>query len=315
MEGSFKTIMTHLSVVVPVYNESSLIKELVKRVKANVKLITEDFEIILIDDGSHDQTWELIESEASQEKRIKGIKFSRNFGHHYAITAGLHKAIGEWVVVMDGDLQDRPEVIPDLYKKAQTGFDVVFVSRQNRPEKLYYRIAQKFFYRILRLLSGIDFDSSQANFSIISKKVVQAFKNFPENARFYGSTIKWLGFNRSSIYADHGVRHSGKPSYTFRKRIKLASDIILSFSERPLKFAVFIGILFSFLSFIGAGIIILRSISFGYSVIGWPSLMVTIFFLSGITLTILGFIGIYLGRIFQEVKNRPLYLVSSEVNF
>jgi dolichol-phosphate mannosyltransferase len=212
-------------------------------------------------------------------------------------------------------LQDRPEVIPDLYKKAQTGFDVVFVSRQNRPEKLYYQIAQKFFYRILRLLSGIDFDSSQANFSIINKKVVQAFKNFPENARFYGSTIKWLGFNRSSIYADHGVRHSGKPSYTFRKRIKLASDIILSFSERPLKFAVFIGILFSFLSFIGAGIIILRSISFGYSVIGWPSLMVTIFFLSGITLTILGFIGIYLGRIFQEVKNRPLYLVSSEVNF
>ena len=315
MEGSFKKFMAHLSVVVPVYNESSLIKELVKRVKANVKLITEDFEIILIDDGSYDQTWELIESEASQEKRIKGIKFSRNFGHHYAITAGLHNAIGEWVVVMDGDLQDRPEVIPDLYKKAQTGFDVVFVSRQNRPEKLYYQIAQKFFYRILRLLSGIDFDSSQANFSIINKKVVQAFKNFPENARFYGSTIKWLGFNRSSIYADHGVRHSGKPSYTFRKRIKLASDIILSFSERPLKFAVFIGILFSFLSFIGAGIIILRSISFGDSVIGWPSLMVTIFFLSGITLTILGFIGIYLGRIFQEVKNRPLYLVSSEVNF
>lgn len=315
MEGSFKTFMTHLSVVVPVYNESSIINELVNRVKANVKLITEDFEIILIDDGSYDQTWELIESEANQEKRIKGIKFSRNFGHHYAITAGLHNAIGEWVVVMDGDLQDRPEVIPDLYKKAQTGFDVVFVSRQNRPEKLYYRIAQKFFYRILRLLSGIDFDSSQANFSIISKKVVQAFKIFPENARFYGSTIKWLGFNRSSIYADHGVRHSGKPSYTFRKRIKLASDIILSFSERPLKFAVFIGILFSFLSFIGAGIIILRSISFGYSVIGWPSLMVTIFFLSGITLTVLGFIGIYLGRIFQEVKNRPLYLVSSEVNF
>ena len=229
MEGSFKTIMAHLSVVVPVYNESSLIKELVKRVKVNVQLITEDFEIILIDDGSYDQTWELIESEANQEKRIKGVKFSRNFGHHYAITAGLHNAIGEWVVVMDGDLQDRPEVIPDLYKKAQMGFDVVFVSRQNRPEKLYYRIAQKFFYRILRLLSGIDFDSSQANFSIISKKVVQAFKIFPENARFYGSTIKWLGFERSFILADHGNRHSGKPSYTLKKRAQLAFDIIFSF--------------------------------------------------------------------------------------
>jgi glycosyltransferase involved in cell wall biosynthesis len=306
--------MTHLSVVVPVYNESSLIKELVKRVKENVKLITEDFEIVLIDDGSHDQTWELIEFEARQEKRIKGIKFSRNFGHHYAITAGLHNATGEWVVVMDGDLQDRPEVIPDLHKKAQTGFDVVFVSRKNRPEKLYYRIAQKLFYRILRLLSGIDFDSSQANFSIISKKVVEAFKIFPENARFYGSTIKWLGFNRSLIYADHGVRHSGKPSYTLRKRIKLASDIILSFSERPLKFAIGFGILISTFAIMGAFWIIYGAISWGYSVIGWSSLIFSIFFLGGSILVVLGIIGIYLGRVFQESKKRPLYIISKSIN-
>ena len=305
--------MAHLSVVVPVYNESSLIKELVKRVKANVQLITEDFEIILIDDGSYDQTWELIESEANQEKRIKGIKFSRNFGHHYAITAGLHNAIGEWVVVMDGDLQDRPEVIPDLYKKAQMGFDVVFVSRQNRPEKLYYRIAQKFFYRILRLLSGIDFDSSQANFSIISKKVVQAFKIFPENARFYGSTIKWLGFNRSLIYADHGVRHSGKPSYTLRKRIKLAQDIILSFSERPLKFAISLGILLSLSSFFSTAWIILKSVFDGYSVIGWASLISVIFFSTGVMLVVLGIVGIYVGRIFREVKDRPLYIIEKVI--
>jgi glycosyltransferase involved in cell wall biosynthesis len=306
--------MTHLSVVIPVYNESSLIKELVKRVKANVKLITEDFEIVLIDDGSYDQTWEFIESEAIQEKRIKGLKFSRNFGHHYAITAGLHNATGDWVVVMDGDLQDRPEVIPDLYKKAQTGFDVVFVSRKNRPEKLYYRIAQKIFYRILRLLSGIDFDSSQANFSIISKKVVEAFKIFPENARFYGSTIKWLGFNRSSIDADHGVRHSGKPSYTLRKRIKLASDIILSFSERPLKFAIGFGILISTFATIGAFWIIYGKITWGYSVIGWSSLIVSVFFLGGSILVMLGIIGIYLGRVFQESKKRPLYVISSSIN-
>jgi dolichol-phosphate mannosyltransferase len=314
MEGSSKTSMTHLSVVVPVYNESSLINELVKRVKVNVKLITEDFEIILIDDGSYDQTWELIESEAIQEKRIKGIKFSRNFGHHYAITAGLHNAIGEWVVVMDGDLQDRPEVIPDLYKKAQTGFDVVFVSRQNRPEKLYYRIAQKLFYRILRLLSGIDFDSSQANFSIISEKVVQAFKIFPENARFYGSTIKWLGFDRSLIFADHGIRHSGKPSYTLRKRIKLASDIILSFSERPLKFAIGFGIFISTVALIGAFWIIYGAINWGYSVIGWSSLIFSIFFLGGSILVVLGIIGIYLGRVFQESKKRPLYIITRTIN-
>jgi polyisoprenyl-phosphate glycosyltransferase len=307
--------MTHLSVVIPVYNESSLIDELVKRVKTNVKLITEDFEIIIVDDGSQDDTWNSIENEAKSENRIKGIKFSRNFGHHYAITAGLHNSIGEWVVVMDGDLQDRPEVIPDLYKKAQEGFDIVFVSRQNRPEKLYYRISQKIFYWILRSLSGLDFDSRQANFSIINKKVVDAFKKFPENARFYGSTIKWLGFNRSFILADHGVRHSGKPSYTIKKRFKLASDIILSFSERPLKFAIVLGILMSLISILSGFFILFRKIKWGYDLIGWPSLIVATFMIGGVILVVLGLIGIYIGRIFHEVKNRPLFIVEKKQNF
>jgi dolichol-phosphate mannosyltransferase len=306
--------MTHLSVVIPVYNESSLIEELVRRVKSNVKLITEDFEIIIVDDGSQDDTWNSIENEAKSENRIKGVKFSRNFGHHYAITAGLHNSKGEWVVVMDGDLQDRPEVIPDLYKKAEQGFDVVFVSRQNRPEKLYYRIAQKIFYWILRTLSGLDFDSRQANFSIINKKVVEAFKKFPEYARFYGSTIKWLGFKRSHLLADHGARHSGTSSYTLRKRIRLASDIILSFSDRPLKFAVGLGIFFSTISIFIAFWIFYRAFRWGFTVSGWPSLMVAIFLIGGITLIVLGLLGIYLGRIFQEVKKRPLYITSDKIN-
>ena len=309
MEGLFNKFMPHLSVVIPVYNESTLIEELVKRVKQNVKFITEDFEIILVDDGSQDKTWELIEFESRSEKRLKGIKFSRNFGHHYAITAGLHNAEGDWVVVMDGDLQDRPEVIPDLYKKAQEGFDVVFVSRQNRPEKLYYRIAQKFFYWFLRTLSGIDFDSRQANFSIISKKVVEAFKHFPENARFYGSTIKWLGFNRSFILADHGFRHSGKPSYTLKRRIKLAADIIISFSERPLKAAIILGIVISvFSTFIGIWIVY-GTLNWGYTVIGWPSLITAILFSTGVILVVAGILGIYIGEIFKQVKNRPLYII------
>jgi glycosyltransferase involved in cell wall biosynthesis len=306
--------MTHLSVVVPVYNESSLIQELIHQIKSSVKLVSEDFEIILVDDGSQDETWNFIENEANREKRIKGIKFSRNFGHHYAITAGLHNSTGDWVVVMDGDLQDRPEVIPDLYNKAQTGFDIVFVSRQNRTERLYYRVAQKFFYWTLRTLSGIDFDSRQANFSIINRKVVEAFKNFPENARFYGSTIKWLGFNRSFILADHGIRYSGKPSYTLKKRIKLASDIILSFSERPLKFAIGLGLLMSTISILLALWVVYGTFRWGYSVTGWASGIVSILFSSGIILTVLGIIGIYLGRIFQEVKGRPLFIISETFN-
>jgi len=306
--------MTHLSVIIPVYNESSLINELIRRVVANVKIITEDFEIILVDDGSQDKTWNSIANEAKSENRVKGIKFSRNFGHHYAITAGLHNSSGEWAIVMDGDLQDRPEVIPELYKKAQEGFDVVFVSRQNRPEKLYYRIAQKFFYWILRSLSGIDFDSRQANFSIISKKVVEAFMKFPENARFYGSTIKWLGFNRSFIFADHGIRHSGKPSYTIKKRFKLASDIILSFSERPLKFAILLGILMSLFSILSGLFILFRKIRWGYELTGWPSLIVSTFLIGGAILVVLGIIGVYVGRIFQEVKNRPLFVIEKKHN-
>jgi glycosyltransferase involved in cell wall biosynthesis len=306
--------MPHLSVILPVFNEGSIIEELVKQVKMNVKLITDDFEIILVDDGSQDETWNKIENEAKQEQRIKGIKFSRNFGHHYAITAGLHTSSGEWVVVMDGDLQDRPEVIPELYEKSQTGFDVVFVSRQNRRETLSYRIAQKIFYWALRTLSGVDFDSQQANFSIINKKVVEAFKNFPENARFYGSTIKWLGFQRSYITADHGTRYSGKPSYTFKKRVKLALDIILSFSERPLKFAIGLGLLMSAISIFIALWIVYGTFRWGYAVMGWPSGIVSILFSSGIILTVLGIIGIYLGRVFSEVKRRPLYIISNIVN-
>jgi dolichol-phosphate mannosyltransferase len=305
--------MTHLSVVIPVHNESSLIDELVRRVKTNVKLITEDYEIIIVDDGSQDNTWSLIENEAKTENRIQGIKFSRNFGHHYAITGGLHHSNGEWVVVMDGDLQDRPEVIPELYKKAQEGFDVVFVSRQNRPEKLYYRILQRVFYFLLTLFSGIDFDSRQANFSIISQKVVEAFKKFPENARFYGSTIKWLGFNRSHIVADHGTRHSGKPSYTVKKRINLALDVIISFSDKPLKASIFLGLVLSVLSVILMSFVVFRALYFGFDVIGWASIIAALFFSTGAILVVIGISSIYIAEIFKQVKQRPLYIIDKKI--
>jgi dolichol-phosphate mannosyltransferase len=306
--------MTKLSVVIPVLNEETLIQELIDRVTLNCEKITNDYEVIIVDDGSLDRTWLKISDASKLNKKIKGLKFSRNFGHHYALTAGLHETIGEWVVVMDGDLQDRPEVIPDLYQESQKGYDVVFVSRKNRPEKIYYRALQKIFYWFLKSLSGLNFDSSQANFSIISRKVVDAFKSFPENARFYGSTIMWLGFKRSKIFADHGKRLSGKPSYTFRKRLRLASDIILSFSERPLKFAIGVGVILSTISIIVATWIIYAAITWGYSVTGWTSLIFSIFFFSGVILVFLGIIGIYLGRVFQEVKRRPLYVVSDRLN-
>ena len=298
----------------PVLNENSLIEELINRIKLSVEIITQEFEILIVDDGSEDSTWEKIEAEAIVEKRVKGIKLSRNFGHHYAITAGLHKSIGDWVVVMDGDLQDRPEVIPKLYFKAQEGFDIVFVSRQNRPEKIYYRAAQKFFYWTLNVLSGLSFDSSQANFSIISKKVVKAYKDFPENARFYGATIKWLGFNRSQVFAEHGHRFSGESSYSLKKRLKLATDIIISFSNRPLKFAIKIGFISSVLSIVLATTAVFQKLFYDSPVFGWTSLFASIFFIGGIILTMLVIIGVYLLSISQEIKGRPLFVIQDTIN-
>jgi dolichol-phosphate mannosyltransferase len=306
--------MTHLSVIIPVYNESSLIEELIRRVLVNLKKITENFEIILVDDGSHDQTWKRINEESMLEKRIKALKFSRNFGHHYAITAGLHSSIGEWVVVMDGDLQDRPEVIPELYNKAVEGYDAVFVSRRNRPESTAYKILQKIYYYLLNKMSGMDFDSTQANFSIINRKVVDGFKIFPENARFYGSIIKWLGFSRTYIDADHGTRYNGTPSYTFRKRIDLARDVIIAFSDRPLKFITTFGASMAMISLFFVFGILVRYLFFGFSVEGWTSIVVSIFLCAGIIMFQLGIIGAYIGRIFREVKGRPLYVISETIS-
>jgi len=302
--------MVYLSIVVPLLNEETLVTELIRSIRRSVEEVVKEYEILVIDDGSLDKTWELVQNESTEDPRVKGIKFSKNFGHHYAITAGLHEAKGDWVVVMDGDLQDRPEVIPQLIEEARKGFDIVFVSRVNRPEKKYYKVLQKIFYSLLRLLSGIKFDSRQANFSIINRKVVDAFKDFPENGRFYGTTIRWLGFKRSEILAQHGSRLSGKASYTFRKRINLALDIIVAFSDRPLKFVTGFGLSIAFFS---TGIftwIFIQAFLFNIQFSEWTILWAALIFSTGSVLTVLGVVGIYIGRIFTQVKNRPLYIIS-----
>jgi glycosyltransferase involved in cell wall biosynthesis len=303
--------MPDISIVVPVFNESGIIQELIKRIKLNVVRISKDYEIIIVDDGSLDSTWDEILNESKQEVRVKGIKLSRNFGHHNALTAGINHASGEWVIIMDGDLQDRPEVIPELYQKTKEGFDVVFVSRQNRPEKFYYIAIQKIFYLILRNLSGVKFNSKQANFSIINKKVVEAYKQFPEAARFYASTIYWLGFSRSEIIADHGTRFNGKPSYTFRKRIRLAYEIIVTFSERVLQAAIIIASFASLSSILLSLKIVMRGFGSGNAIETMVILATVSLILLGILIFLFGIIGLYIGQIFIQVKNRPLYVVDS----
>jgi glycosyltransferase involved in cell wall biosynthesis len=302
-----------ICVVAPIYNEEQTISEFVKQVTDTLIQISVDYEIILVDDGSKDDSWEKIKKEGLSNSKIRGIKLSRNFGHHYAISAGLHKASANWTVVMDSDLQDRPDVIKDLYNKAKEGYEVVFVSRINRPESFGYLFLQKLFYKLLNVFSGLKFNSRQANFSIIGHRVVDAFRQFPENSRFYGSTIKWLGFKTTEIHAPHGTRFSGKPSYTFRKRVKLALDIILSFSDRPLKFAIYFGTFMASIAIIISVWIVWGALNDEFVVLGWASLMASIFFVGGSILIVLGILGVYLGRVFHEVKDRPLYIISDEI--
>jgi dolichol-phosphate mannosyltransferase len=305
--------MPEISVVVPVYQEQGILHELCSRLHASLGQVTGDYEVILVDDGSRDGTWPLVRELALADPRVKGVRFSRNFGQHYAISAGLDVAQGEWVVVMDGDLQDRPEVIPDLYRKAREGYDVVFVSRQRRPEAWWYRLAGRIFYRVLGLLSDISHDATQANFSILRRPVVEHLRQMRENLRFYGGLVHWLGFRETTIMAQHGERFAGKPAYNLRRRLRLAGHIIFAHSNRPLYASIILGLVISGLSFVYGVYIVVLALLGKVSGQGWASLIVSVFFMGGIILIVLGIVGVYLGMVFSQVKQRPLYVVADRL--
>ena len=308
--------MARLSIVAPVFREAGVLPELYARIRTAVSGITDDFEIVLVSDGGNDGSWGVIADLAATDRRVKGIKFTRNFGQHLAISAGLDACDGDWVVVMDSDLQDRPEVIPELYAKAQQGYEVVFVSRINRPESRLYQLAVRLFHRIFRTLADTNYDPAHGNFSIISRRVVERYRSMGETLRFYGGIIDWLGFERASIEASHGERFAGQAGYNLRKRIGLAAQIILAHSDRPLHLSVLFGLIISLWSGATGCYMIIRSIFFQhYSVEGWTSLMVSVFFMGGIILLVLGIVGIYIGKIFNEIKGRPLYVVGDSVGY
>ena len=307
--------MAHISVVVPVFREEAVLHELCSRLQGALSQVSDDFEVILVEDGSGDRSWDIIRQLSAEDRRIKGIKLSRNFGQHYAITAGLDACDGDWVVVMDGDLQDLPEVIPQLYAKAQEGHDVVFVARQNRPENFIYRLIQRSFYKTFQYLAKTRYDPAHGNFSIISRRVVEDFRDLTENLRFYGGIVNWLGYDQASLPAQHGERFAGETTYTLGKRLRLAVDMILAHSDRPLRFSIGLGLVMSALSFTYGIYILVRALFSDFSVEGWASLIVSIYFTGGIILVVLGVMGVYIGKIFNELKQRPLYVVADRVGF
>ena len=303
--------MAVISVVIPVYQAQDCLHELYRRLKDSLETISGDFEILLVEDGGNDKSWEIIQSIARADPRVKGIQFSRNFGQHYGITAGLDYCDGDWAVVMDCDLQDRPEEIPRLHAKALEGYDIVLARRGKRTDPRSKIIASALFYRLFSYLSEIDYDGRVGNFRIVSRRVVEHYRLIRERLRFFGALVQQLGFPTTSIEVQHDPRFAGETTYNLRKLMKLASEAVIAYSDKPLRLAVKLGFLVSLLAFVCGIVVGARALFYGAAISGWASLIISIYFMGGIITALLGVIGIYLGKTFDETKKRPLYVVMS----
>lgn len=303
-----------LSIVSPVYHGEKMVAELVRRCKESASSITDNFEIILVNDASPDASWAEIERECRLDPRVKGLDLSRNFGQHYAITAGLRYATGEWIVVMDCDLQDRPEEIPNLYRKAQEGFDIVYARRAHRKDGVLKRFSSSVFHRVFRWLSGLKTDHAIANFGIYHHRVIAEFNKMPERVRFFPVQIGYLGFKTASMDVIHAERASGKSSYRWSTLLRLAFEVMVSNSNKPLQFAVGLGFCMSVLSFLLALYNVIAKCLGIILVQGYTTTIFSIWFIGGLLLLVMGIVGLYVGKIFDQVKGRPLFVVRESIN-
>ena len=302
-----------ISIVSPVYQAEKIIPLLVERIENTVGKITADYEIILVEDGSPDDCWKVIEDITLTNAKLKGIKLSRNFGQHPAIMAGLSQAKGEWIVVMDCDLQDQPEEIEKLYNKALEGFDVVFAKRNNRQDGFFKKNTSKMFSALFNYLAGTKFDNEIANFGIYNKKVIVSVLNIGDYIKSFPLFVYFTGFKSTAITVEHAPRESGTSSYTFSKLISLAFNTIISYSNKPLKIFVKFGMLISLLSIIGGIVNLILYFEGEIKVSGYSSLIISIWFLSGILITVVGVVGIYVGKVFEQTKNRPPFIIDKIV--
>jgi len=301
--------MAHISVVTPVYQAEGCLEELYRRLVAALSGITQDFEIIMVEDCGGDRSWEIIQALARKDARVKGLQFSRNFGQHYGITAGLDYCDGDWVVVMDCDLQDRPEEIPRLYAKAKEGYEVVIASRSHTSGSLFKRLASWLFYRLFSWLADMAYDGRAGNYRMISRNVVAAIRQMREQLRFFGALLNWAGYPTATLHVQHDGRHEGRSTYTLVKLWRLAAQTIIAYSDKPLRLAIRLGFSMSVLAFCFGLYILIHALLYGSAIVGWASLIVSIYFIGGIIIAILGMLGIYLGKTYDETKKRPLYIV------
>jgi dolichol-phosphate mannosyltransferase len=300
------------SIVIPVFNESQTIPELIRRLTPVMNSLG-TAEVIFVDDASSDETFGILAQAHKADARIKAIRFSRNFGHQIAITAGMDHANGEAIILMDGDLQDPPELIPRFIEEWKKGFEVVYAVKRNRKEFFLKRYAFSIFYRLLHSVSTISIPMDAGNFSLLDRKVLGVLRKMPERNRYISGMRAWAGFRQTGIEFDREARFAGKPQMSLTRLVNLALDGIFSFSKAPLRLGIYIGLFSALLAFIGTAYVIYAKIFTDRAIIGWTSVMLAVTFLGGMILVTIGIIGEYIGRIFDEVKQRPLYIVGDRV--
>ena len=290
-----------------------MIPELIPRLTAVLDVLDDEWEVVLVDDGSTDSTWELLKTASGRDERIRALRLTRNFGHQIALTAGLHVATGDAVITMDSDLQHPPELIPSLLLKAADGFDVVYAVRSSSDSAGWFkRVSARLFYWLLNRLSSLDVPQAGGDFRYMSRRVVDALLSMPERHRFLRGMTRWVGYDQSVIEYHRPPRAGGESKYTLGKMISLGWDAVVSFSSLPLRVASLLGFVFSFFGLVYLAYVVAERVLTDDTVAGWTSVVATVLILGGVQLLCIGIIGQYLGRMYDEMKGRPLFLVADD---
>jgi len=303
------------SIVVPLYNEEDVIRESYRRLTAVCRTFDDDYELIFVDDGSKDKTLDIARELAAGDACLRVLSFSRNFGHQPAITAGMENALGDAVIVIDADLQDPPEVMLPMIEQWQNGFDVVYGRRTARKgETVFKRLTAKIFYRTLNAMTDVDLPVDAGDFRLLDRKVIETMKQMPERNRYVRGLVSWVGYKQAAVEYVREERFAGETKYPLKKMLALASNAITSFSVKPLKISIYLGGFLSFVSFGFLIYVVIRKLVGTEFESGWTSLTAIMLFFNGIVLIMLGIIGQYIGRIYDETKARPLYIIREEIN-
>ncbi|WP_116065241.1 glycosyltransferase family 2 protein [Cohnella phaseoli] len=306
--------MIKYSVVVPLFNEEEVLEETYKRLTAVMRQTNESYELVFVNDGSRDRTAEIASGLCQRDRCVKFIQFSRNFGHQIAISAGMDYAAGQAIIVIDADLQDPPEVILEMIQEWKNGYDVVYGKRLVRKGETFFKKATaSMFYRLLRKMTSVEIPVDTGDFRLIDRKVCDVLKGLTEKNRFVRGLVSWAGFRQKSVEYVREERWAGETKYPLRKMIRFALDGITSFSHKPLKVASYLGLSLSFFSFIYLLIVLYQKVFTSTTITGWSSILAVNLFFNGIILVILGVMGEYIGRVYDEAKGRPLYIVSETI--